>query len=262
MEFVIDTHAHLDFDDFDADRAQVLQRAEQAGVRCIINPGADIESSRRAVRLAKTHKHIYAAVGIHPHDAKTVDQEALRELRRLAKHPKVVAIGEIGLDYYRNLSPREVQRQAFRYQLELAAELGLPIIVHDRDAHDDIVAILQEWKNAGDALSGVFHAFSGDQALARRLMAMGFYIGIAGPVTFQNARRLAALVKMLPLDRLLIETDCPYLTPHPYRGQRNEPAYVRLVADKVAELKELDSDDVACQTSHNACEVFGIDIER
>jgi TatD DNase family protein len=258
LEPIVDTHAHLDFSAFDEDREAVLRRAEAAGVRWIVNPGADIESSRRAIKLVDAYAGIYAAVGIHPHDAKTVTPSALRELRRLAGHPKVVAIGEIGLDYYRDLSPRDVQREAFRQQLELAGDLGLPVIVHDRDAHDDVLRILEEWNTGRSDRPGLFHAFSGDVAMAQRVVQMGYYLAIGGPLTYRNAGQLSQVASAAPADRLVVETDCPYLTPHPHRGQRNEPGFVRLVVEKIAALRGESVDAIARQTTHNACMLFGL----
>ncbi len=251
-----DTHAHLDFDDFEADREEVIRRARTAGVQYIINPGADLESSRRAVALAETHEDIFAAVGIHPHEASSLTEEALQELRRLARHPRVVAIGEIGLDYYRDLSPRPAQQDAFRRQLALAAELGLPVIIHDRDAHEDVLAILKAWRAEGHDQPIVFHAFSGDLGVARQVLKLGGYIAIGGPVTFTNARRLPALLPQLPLERLVVETDCPYLAPHPYRGQRNEPANVRLIVEKMASLCGRPAEEIAHLTTENARRLF------
>jgi len=255
--YLIDSHCHLDFPQFNNDRQAVVQRAREAGVEIIINPGADLESSRRAVALAERYPEVYAAVGVHPHEAKTVTDEVIAELRALARHPKVVAIGEIGLDFYRNLSPRDVQRRAFRQQLALAAELGLPVIVHSREAHDDVMAILAENRESqATDLWGVLHAFSGDRAMAERALEMGFCLGIAGPVTFRNAHRLRALVRELPLEALLLETDAPYLTPHPHRGERNEPARVALVAEAVAGLHGVTAEVVAQQTAANVRLLF------
>ena len=238
---LVDTHAHLDFGQFDADREAVIRRATQAGVAAIVNVGTDPASSRRAVQLADQHEMIYAAVGMHPHDARRLDGAALAELRDLAQSRRVVAVGEMGLDYYRDRSPRDVQRRAFQAQLAWAAKLDKPVIVHDRDAHQDIIHILADWAGKVNSPSlagrlGVLHTFSGDLAMARRAIELGFYISISGPVTFKNAQRLHTLVRALPLDRLLVETDCPFLTAHPHRGERNEPGYVRLVAEAIAEI--------------------------
>jgi len=256
---LIDSHCHLDFSKFDRDREMVVERAREAGVEFIINPGYNLESSRRAVALTERYPEVYAAVGVHPHEAKGVTDEAIAELRLLAAQPKVVAIGEIGLDFYRDLSPRDVQRRVFRQQLALATELGLPVIVHSREAHDDVMAILAETiQYPISSFKGVLHAFSGDRAMAEKVFDLGFCVGIAGPVTFRNARGLRALVRDLPLKRLLIETDAPYLTPHPYRGKRNEPARVALVAAAVAELHGVGETEVGEQTATAARQLFGL----
>jgi TatD DNase family protein len=233
---MIDSHCHLDFPDFDQDRDQVLARAVEAGVTTIINPGTDLESSRRALALAGRYGNVYAAVGVHPHDASTLDRQILAELHQLASHPKVVAIGEIGLDYYRDLSPRAQQRAAFEAQLSLAADLDLPVIIHQRESADDVMAALRDWATGGHP-GCVLHAFSGDGAMADEAVSLGFFIGVGGPLTFKNARRLPEIVTGLPLSCLVVETDAPYLAPHPYRGKRNEPAYVALVVKRLAELR-------------------------
>jgi len=260
---LVDSHCHLDSPQFDADREAVIGRSAESGVTRVVNPGVDVPSSRAAVALAQQHESIYAAVGTHPHDAKTLDADALEELKRLARSPKVVAIGEIGLDYYRNLSPHDVQRRAFEMQLELAAELGLPVIVHDRDAHDDVLAVLSHWRAALHARRstlhehpGVLHSFSGDVAMAEQAVALGFFVGVSGPVTHKNADRLRQVVRAVPSERLLVETDAPYLTPQPRRGQRNEPAYVHMVAQAVADVRGLTLEQAAAQTTANACVLF------
>ena len=259
---LVDSHAHLDFSQFDADRQEVLARAQEAGVETIVNAGAGLEASRAGVALTETYTQVYAAVGVHPHEAKTLNEDVLAELRALAQHPKVVAIGEIGLDYYRDRSPRPVQRQAFQQQLALAKELGKPIIVHDREAHDDVMSMLRQWVRESYQPVGVMHCFSGDLAMAQEVIEMGFYVSIPGPVTFTNAHRLPELVRALPLERLLIETDCPYLTPHPYRGKRNEPAYVRLVAEAIAQIRGIPLEQVARITTANARALFGLESPR
>lgn len=251
----VDSHCHLDFPHFDADRDEVLARAVEAGVTTIINPGTDLESSRRAIALAERFDGVYAAVGVHPHDASVLGREALAELRELAFHPKVVAIGEIGLDYYRDLSPRVQQRAAFEAQLALAADLDRPVIIHQRESADDVMAILRDWA-AGGHPGGVLHAFSGDEAMADEVVSLGFSIGVGGPLTFKNVRRLPEVALHLSLDCLLVETDAPYLTPHPYRGRRNEPAYVLLVAQRLAELRGLALGYLVQQLADNARRLF------
>jgi len=260
---LIDTHVHLDFRQFDDDRDAVLARAWQAGVAAIVTIGIDLETSQAAVALAEAHEQVYATVGFHPHDAKTADAAALAELRELAGHPQVVAVGEMGLDFYRDRSPRDVQRHVFRQQLHIAAELGKPVVIHDRQAHAETLEILRQWVTESQPepceRRGVFHCFSGDVTLAEAAIELGFFIGVDGPITYRNARELPAIVKALPLDRLLVETDAPFLTPHPHRGQRNEPAYVRLVAEKLAELKNLSLEEVAQATTVNAQALFQLD---
>lgn len=262
---LVDSHCHLDSPQFTRDRAQVVERARLALVRSIVVPGVELQSSRAAVGLAQEYREIVAAVGVHPHEAKTVDQSTLIALRALAGQAQVVAVGEIGLDYYRDLSPREAQRQAFQAQLELAAELGLPVIVHDREAHADVLAMLRDW-HVGlsdpvlQACPGVLHSFSGDTVLAEHITAMGFRLGISGPVTYPNAEKTRAVVRTVPLDHLLIETDAPYLAPQARRGKRNEPAYVRYVAEAIAETRAIPVEQVIEQTTRNANRLFGLDV--
>ncbi|HDN80959.1 MAG: hydrolase TatD [Chloroflexi bacterium] len=259
---LVDSHTHLDFPQFAGDREEAIKRAWEAGVRLIVNVGTDIESSRASIALAEKHPFIYAAVGIHPHDARLLDDDALEELKELACHPKVVAIGEIGLDYYRNLSPRKVQQRAFRAQLELAQEMRKPVIIHSRNAQKDTMEIVREFAarvNSPGHPIGVMHCFSGSLEVALEAVKLGFMISVAGPLTFKNARKLPQIVREIPLDYLLIETDCPYLAPHPHRGKRNEPAYVRLVAEALAAVKQMDVTEVARQTLENALLLFGID---
>ncbi|MGQ9558691.1 MAG: TatD family hydrolase [Desulfurispora sp.] len=252
---LIDTHAHLDDRKFAADLPAVLQRARQAGVVRIINAAYDLPSCRRAVALAEEHTMIYALVGIHPHDAGRLPADYLQQLAELAGHKKVLAIGEIGLDYYRDLSPRPVQQQVFRQQLDLARQLDLPVVIHDRDAHGDILSIL---KNDGvPRRGGVMHCFSGSWEMAQECIKLGFYISLAGPVTYPNSRRLQEIAARLPLERLFIETDCPYLAPQAHRGQRNEPAYVALVAQEIARLRGIEVDALGRAVVANAAALFG-----
>jgi len=251
-----DTHAHLDDKQFRDDRDLAIERAREAGVELIVNVGYNVSSARRTIELTKKYDFIYGSVGMHPHDAKTLDDKSYGELKSMALHPKIVAIGEIGLDYYWNHSPHDVQQKVFRQLIALAKEVKLPIIIHDRDAHQDIFDIIRE--EGAREVGGIFHCYSGNWPLAREAIKMGFYISIAGPVTFHNARRAQEVVKLVPLDYLLIETDCPYLAPMPYRGKRNEPAYVVKVAEMIAEIKGITVEKVAEATTENGKKAFGI----
>ncbi len=252
-----DTHCHLMLADFNGDLPLVLGRARQAGVTHLVVPGIDLETSRQAVALAQQHQGMHAAVGIHPHHAATWGDAAGNELRRLAQAAGVVAIGEIGLDYYRDRSSRTDQRRAFEGQLALAAELDLPVIVHNREASADVMAALGAWAAGAGGRVGVLHAFSGDAAAAELAAQAGFYMGLAGPLTYKNGRGLRSLVPAIPRERLLLETDAPYLTPQPHRGERNEPAYVRLVAEEAARVLNISCADLAGITSRNASSLFG-----
>ncbi len=254
---LIDTHAHLDSSQFAADRQETIARARENGIEYMVTVGTDLDSSRVNAKIAREHPYIFAAAGIHPHDAPTATEEAMAELRNLiCGEPKIVAVGEIGLDFYRDRAPRDDQRQAFRRQIRLALEVGRPIIVHDRDAHEEVVRILREEKAA--EVGGVLHCFSGDLAMARDCMDLGFYISFPGTITFPKNEELRAVVSGIPIERLLIETDCPYLSPQPHRGKRNEPAYVRHTAEAVAAIKGLSVADIARITTFNACRLFRI----
>lgn len=253
---LIDSHCHLNFNAFDEDRANVLARAKAAGIVACINPGINLPDSQQVVNLAATIPDLYAAVGFHPNDAADFDDQALDQLRTLAGRPKVVAIGEIGLDYYWDKVPRPVQQRVFEQQLALAKELGKPVIIHQRDSAADTMAVLRQWGAAQAHPGLVLHSFSGDQAVAEEAVGLGFYIGISGPVTFKNARDLPGIVAALPLDRLLVETDAPFLTPHPYRGKRNEPAHVRLVAERIAALKGLPLAEMSRCLTENTVTLF------
>jgi TatD DNase family protein len=258
----IDTHCHLNFDQFDEDRDQVVRRAQEAGVAIIVNPGIDLATSRQAIDLAERYPGVYAAVGVHPNDCAGFGDHDLAELRLLATHPKVVAIGEIGLDYYWEQVPHDRQKDAFRAQLALAAELDLPVVIHCRDAHAELRDELRKWvpgaqKQRGvDAILGVLHAYSGDLEMAREAFEWGMVLSLGGPITFRNARQLHDLVAQLPLDRLMLETDAPYLTPHPYRGKRNEPAYVPIIAQGMADLLAVDPKTLAAATTALARRMF------
>ncbi len=273
-----DSHCHLDSTDFDADRADVLQRARAAGVTRIVIPGTDIASSRKAVTLAAEDSMLYAAVGIHPGEAQNVTAADWDALEELAQHPRVVAIGEIGLDYHREAAPARVQRQVLLKQLEIAVCAGLPVILHMREASPsqercarDLLAIVQEWtqtirqRAASEANArlqrlarhpGVFHAFSGSLEMAQEVILLGFLIGVGGVVTFQNARLRQEITAALPREHLVLETDAPYLAPHPWRGRRNEPAHLRLIADKISTLHPRDVTEIAATTSENARRLF------
>ncbi|HSB66881.1 MAG TPA: TatD family hydrolase [Anaerolineales bacterium] len=263
LSHLVDTHCHLYLADFESDRYLVIHRARNAGVNRLLVPGIDIDTSRSAIGCTKQYHDAYSAVGIHPNSANTWTTSSVSELRQLAHAPKVVAIGEIGLDYYRNRASRQLQRRIFQEQLELSAEVGLPVIIHNRDASEDVLGILVEWhqalrKNGSDLANhpGVLHSFSGDIRLAEKVNEVNFKIGITGPVTFQKAQEIQSVVIALPMDSLLIETDAPYLTPHPYRGKRNEPANVRIVVEKIAELKQAPVEVVADTTTETADQLF------
>jgi TatD DNase family protein len=251
----IDTHAHLDFDRFDKDRDGVIQAAYDAGVKRIVNVGADMESSRNSVNLAKEYDFIYAAVGVHPHDAKGINEDDYTELRELAQNDKVVAIGEIGLDYYYDNSPRKEQQEAFKKQLQLAKELNLPVVIHSRDAKEDTLKILEE---SAEGLQGILHCYAYDLATAKRIIDMGFYLAFGGVITFNNAKDLRAVVKDISLEDILIETDAPYLTPAPHRGKRNESKFVINVAERIAEIKGISLEEVAKVTTANAKKLLNL----
>ncbi|NLO76135.1 MAG: TatD family hydrolase [Clostridia bacterium] len=251
-----DTHTHLDDRRFLSDQEEVIKRAQEAGVELIVNVGENVKSARRTVELTQKYDFIYGAVGLHPHEAKDFSVDVLEQLRDLTREPKIVAVGEIGLDYYYDHSPRNIQQQAFRQLIRLAKEVRLPIIIHDRDAHENTLRIIKEEK--ADEVGGVFHCYSGSVPLAREIIKMGFYLALGGALTFQNARKTVELARAIPLEYLLIETDCPYLTPVPYRGKRNEPAYVVKVAEAIAEIKGLSVEEVAQTTTNNGKKLFGI----
>lgn len=250
----VDTHAHLTDQQFAEDFNEVLTRAKDARVDCIVNVGYDLLSSQKTVELVRAYPQIYGVVGIHPDEAKEVGSETYQILRELAGEKKVVAIGEIGLDYYWDNSPRDVQQEVFRQQIRLAKEVDLPIVVHDRDAHGDVLKILQEEKPE----KGIMHCFSGSKEMALECIKLGLYISFAGPLTFKNAKKTVEAAQDIPLEKILIETDCPYLTPHPFRGKRNEPSRVVLVAQKLAEIKNMPLEQIAEITTHNAKNIFSL----
>lgn len=259
---LIDTHCHLNFASYDDDRAAVLQRAQAAGVRRILIPAIDLPSCQAALDMAANFSSIYAAVGIHPNSSAEFSRAWLDELRTFASHKRVVAIGETGLDYYRDSCPRDLQRRALEAQLDLAAQLALPVILHNREAEADLLAILEAWAPSAPASLnnrlGVLHSFSASAEAARRAIELGFYIGFTGPITFKKADGLRAIAASLPRERLLIETDGPFMTPAPRRGKRNEPAFLRYINAKLAELHGCSAAEMAGQTSANANRLFGL----
>ncbi|WP_423410613.1 TatD family hydrolase [Heyndrickxia sp. MSNUG] len=253
---LFDTHVHLNAEQFNGDLQEVIDRAIAEGVTNMVVVGFDEQTIKKAIELAEEYDFIHASVGWHPVDAIDMTPEHLDWLKELASHPKVVALGEMGLDYYWDKSPKEIQKEVFRKQIRLAREVRLPIIIHNRDATADIVEILKE-ENAGE-VGGIMHCYSGSVETALECIEMNFYISLGGPVTFKNAKKPKEVAESIPLDRLLVETDCPYLTPHPYRGKRNEPAYVKLVAEEIAGLKGLSFEEIAEATTQNAKKLFGI----
>ena len=250
---LVDTHAHLQWASFNKDRETVISRARRAGVEYIVNIGFDLDSSMKAINLAKKHENVYATVGIHPHNARDLNQSVLDVLRKLSENPKVVAIGEIGLDYYRNLSPRQVQKEAFEAQLSLAEELGLPVVIHDREAHADVNNILSKFR---ERINAVMHCFSGSREMAEQFVKSNFYISFAGPVTFPKSHRLQEIARRIDLNNILLETDSPWLAPQQMRGRRNEPAFLPFIAEKTAQLKGISVGQLAIATTENAKEIF------
>ncbi len=253
---LIDSHVHLDDSQFDEDREAVIDSLRENNLELVINVGADMESSKRAVELSEKYKMIYAAVGVHPHDAKAVDEDTIEALRELSKAPKVVAIGEIGLDYHYDNSPRDTQKKWFRRQIKLAKELDLPIIVHDREATKDTLDIITEEHDG--KLRGVIHCFSSSVEVAEQYIKLGFFISLGGPVTFKNAKMPKMVATEVPLESLLIETDSPYLAPVPFRGKRNDPTKVRYVAETIANLKEISYERLVEATNKNTKRLFNI----
>jgi len=266
-----DTHCHLDFHKFDLDRAAVVERAQKAGLVRILIPALSVQSSLSVINLAESHPMLYAAIGVQPNESLTWDNASISALRELSVNPKVVAIGEIGLDYYWDAAPHEHQQRVFRAQLDLAAELELPVVIHLREkgdaaggpCADDARTILEGWvaglgseKDALRKNPGVLHSFSGSLETAQWAIKHNFYIGMTGPVTFRNAQKKQEMVAQLPVERLLVETDAPYLAPHPHRGKRNEPAFVHEIADKIAQLQSRNLDEVAAATTDNAARLF------
>ncbi|WP_138204358.1 TatD family hydrolase [Haloimpatiens lingqiaonensis] len=252
---IFDSHAHYDDESFNEDREQVIKELKENGIVGILNCGAAMEGARDSVKLADKYDFFYAAVGLHPEYADKLDEAAVEELRQLAKNPKVKAIGEIGLDYYYEENPeRQVQREAFRRQMELARELGLPVVIHDRDAHGDTLEIIKDFPE----VKGVVHCFSGSPEFAKECLKMGYYVGFTGVVTFKNAKKVIDVLKVVPMDRILVETDCPYMAPVPYRGKRNRSDYIKFIIEKISEIKEIPTEQVEIITIGNTKNLFKI----
>lgn len=270
---LVDSHCHLDLAQFTNDIDDVLARARQSGVRLIVNPGIDLHHSNAAIALAEKYDEVYAAVGIHPNSSHVFDdsamaEEVIHELKVLSSHPKVVAIGEIGLDYYWDKVDPLIQKKGFELQLNLAADVGLPVIIHSREANEDVASILRSWHNRPLAASsplgrrsyaGVLHAFSGDYALAAEAYTWQFLLSLGGPITYKNAHNLHELLPQLDIERLMLETDAPFLTPHPFRGKRNEPSYIKLVCHRIAEVIDEPVESVAEKTTNLAYQFFGLE---
>lgn len=252
---LIDTHCHLEMDEFDKDRDKTIRRAKDTGIEYIINIGSDRKGNVRGLKICSEHSEVYGAVGIHPHDAKTLNEKLFTEIKNWLKQPKVIAVGEIGLDYHYMHSPKGIQLDAFSKQIAMAKDLGLPIIVHSREAEHDTLQILEK---EASGLPGVLHCFSGDMEMARKAMNLGFYISIAGPVTFKNAKKLREVARFIPDERLLIETDAPYLSPVPMRGKRNEPSFLKYTAQAISEIRGVSLSDIARITNLNAKTLFKI----
>lgn len=252
---MIDSHSHIYGPRFDEDRQEVIERAVEAGITQLLQVGCNLEESRTVVELAEAHEGIYASVGVHPHDASTVTPEVIDALEKLIPHPKVISWGEIGLDFYYDSSPREIQKAAFDAQMEAAVRLGMPVVIHTRDAEPETLEILRKHENPA---GGHVHCFTGTKEMAMDLLELGYHIGFTGIITFKNAAALRKVVAAVPLERLLIETDSPYLAPVPKRGKRNEPSFVQYVADAVADIKGLTRDEVIEATSENFYRVYGL----
>jgi len=257
---IVDTHAHLDMSTFDKDRTEVLTRALDVGVRMIITVGTNLESSKKAIKLATKQPEIFATVGVHPHDVAAVDRTDITNFAEIANHPRIVAIGEVGLDYYRNYSPRGAQVQALKWQLELAAKLELPVIIHCRQAEKDMLDLLRDWVSRhtrrDGRRQGVIHCFSGDSNAAGQYLDLGFYLSLGAYIGYPTSGNTNSVIKNIPEDRLLVETDCPFLPPQSRRGKRNEPAYLPLTVEALAQIREETTETVARTTTENAHRLF------
>ncbi|MBN1561825.1 TatD family hydrolase [candidate division KSB1 bacterium] len=255
---LIDTHVHLDFDRFDGDRQAVIQRAMDADVRAMVTIGIDYVSSLKAIEISEQYDNVYAAVGVHPHDAKDMTDEQFEEISSLISHPKVVAIGEVGLDYHYDYSPRDVQRRVFRQFLDLSLAAQMPVVIHAREADEDVLELIHSRAKRG--WRGVFHCYAGDEKMAQKVIDLGFLLSFTGNITFKNSTSLVVMAHT-PLHKLMVETDSPFMAPAPFRGKRNEPAHARIVAEKMAEVKEISLEEVARITTENAITLFGLKIE-
>lgn len=251
---LFDTHAHLNDPVFDQDRDALIAGLPEQGVGLVMNPGCSYENSLQAIEIAETYPFVYAAVGTHPDTAQEVNEELIDRYRKLCRHEKVKAIGEIGVDYYYETIPRQIQLQAFRLQMELARETGLPVIIHERDAHDDGMRMVKEFPD----VTGVFHCYSGSAEMARQLVNMGWYIGFTGVLTFKNARKAVETAQSIPLDRIVLETDCPFMAPEPFRGKRNHPGYLYRMAERLAELRGLSVEEIQEITTQNGKKLYNI----
>ena len=251
---LFDTHAHMNDPAFDEDREEVLLSLEGKGVGAMLNVGCCLESSKDCIAMAEKYPFVYASVGSHPDSADEVNEEVIEAYRQMAKHPKVMAIGEIGLDYYYETIPRQIQQEAFRMQMALAKELNMPVIVHERNAHDDGMRIVKEFKG----VTGVFHCYSGSAEMARQLVDMGWYIGFTGVLTFKNARKAVETAERIPLERIVLETDCPFMAPEPHRGKRNDPGYLPYMAQRLADIRGISLEEVVRVTTENAKKLYRI----
>jgi len=249
---LFDTHAHMNDEAFDADREQMILGLPDKGIQYVMNVGCSLHSSGDCIAMAEKYPFVYASVGTHPDAAPEVDEEVIEKYRQMAKHPRVLAIGEIGLDYYYETVPREIQQKAFRMQMELARELKMPVIIHERDAHDDAMRIVKEFKD----VTGVFHCYSGSAEMARQLVNMGWYIGFTGVLTFKNARKAVETAERIPLDRIVLETDCPFMAPEPFRGKRNDPGYLYRMAERLAQIRGITPEEAQAATLENAKRLY------
>jgi TatD DNase family protein len=254
---LVDTHAHIDEEGFAHDFDEMLERAYANDVKYVVNIGANMDESRVSIELADKYESIYATVGVHPHDVEEINDKALDQLAQWCKHDKVVAVGEIGLDYFRSQTSKEMQAYAFAAQLDVARQMHMPVSIHDRDAHGDVMRML---KNEGKGINGILHCFSGSWEMAKELIKMDYYIAIGGAVTFKNAAKLPEIAANIPLEYLLLETDCPYLAPHPHRGTRNEPANIRPIAEFIANIRGITLEELAAATTANAARIMRMPI--